>query len=164
MKIRDWDQVPGVIRQRGIDELALRELETAMNRELDAVKARYAREIAAQRDALTHWDAVLRLWAEAHRAEMTPASASGGLVYRCLFGKIAFRKLPPRIRFVKKVEKVMAALKAARLTDCIRTTEEPNKEVLLGLDDATLKAVHVKKVDGERFEVVPDYEEIAKHA
>jgi phage host-nuclease inhibitor protein Gam len=164
MTITNWSEVERSIRRRGRCDLAIRDLESQLNRELDAVRARYARRLAALADTVREIDEALESYAAAHRDEMGRASDAGGLVWRCLFGKIAFRKLPPKIKFLKTVEKVLAALKAARLTECIRTIEEPNKEVLLALDDATLKTVHVKAVGGEQFEVVPDYEEITKEA
>lgn len=136
-----------------------------MNREIEAVKAKHAKKIASLDRKIAAVTARLAAFCDAHRADMQPASKKddAGLVWKSTFGKLAWRKCPPAIEFtVKKVEKVLAALKAKRLTNCIRTVEEPNKDVLLGLDDATLAAVHCRKKPSEKFEVKPDYHEIVK--
>lgn len=164
MIIRSWTQAESALRARGQLDLRLRAVETRLNAELDAVKARHAETIDTLTGEIAAHDAALHAWAEARRDEMKRVSEDGGLVYRCLWGKLAFRRLPPKIKFLKKVETVLAALQAAGLRRCVRTIEEPNKEVLLALDDDTLKRVHVKKVGGQKFEVVPDYEEIRKDA
>jgi len=78
-----------------------------------------------------------------------------------VFGKIAFRACPPAITFVRKnLEKVLSALKARKLWNCIRTVEEPNKESMELLDDATLRAVGASRGAAEKFEIKPDYKKI----
>lgn len=162
LKLAEWDEVDAAIRLRGQYDLKRQEIETLLNQQIETIKSRHAKDIERLDRVIADTDEALEAFAAARRDEMAKASEAGGLVWRGLFGKVAFRKLPPKIKFTRAVAKVLAALKAARLTDCIRTTEEPNKEVLLALDDATLKTVHAKKVGGEQFEVVPDYEEIRR--
>jgi phage host-nuclease inhibitor protein Gam len=163
--VNTWTDAEQMLREVGLAEIRRDRLEGKMNEEISAVKARYAERLAEIDRDLERADGVLEAWCDEHRAEMKPAGKQpdAGLVWKSVWGKLAFRKCPPAIEFtVKKVEKVLAALKAKKLTNCIRTVEEPNKDVLLGLDDATLAAVHCKKKPGEKFEVKPDYKEIAR--
>lgn len=159
-KPMDWATIEKLIAQRGRCDIAAAKLNAQMAAKLHTVRESYARRLEAITQVTERIDAVVEEFAAAHRTEMT-ATEAGGSSWRCLFGKIAFRKLPPRVEFTRKIEAVLVALKAARLTSCIRSKEEPNKEALLALDAATLKRVHVKKVGGDQFELVPDLEAIA---
>lgn len=163
--MKTWNDAERSLRAVGRHQIQRDQLEGEMNGEIEAVKAKHAPKIRRIDRKITAVAARLEAWCDEHRAEMQPASKKddAGLVWKSVWGKLAFRKCPPAIEFtVKKVEKVLAALKAKKLTNCIRTVEEPNKDVLLGLDDATLAAVHCKKKPGEKFEVKPDYKEIAR--
>lgn len=66
------------------------------------------------------------------------------------FGKIFFRASSGAVRLARSVEYVLDHLKARRLFHCIRKTEEPDKEAIKALDDATLREIGCKR---ER----PDY-------
>lgn len=161
--MKTWTDAEQMLREVGLAEIRRERLEGKMNEEISSVKARYAERLAEIDQDLGRATDLLRDWCDAHREDMQPASRKddAGLIWKSTFGKLAFRKCPPAIEFtVKKIEKVLAALKAKKLTNCIRTVEEPNKDVLLGLDDATLAAVHCKKKPSEKFEVKPDYQEI----
>lgn len=163
--MKTWTDAEELLREVGLAEIRRDRLEGKMNEEIATVKARYAERLAEIDRDLERAEGVLEAFCEAHRADMKPASKKGdaGLVWKSVWGKLAFRKCPAAIEFtVKKIEKVVAALKAKKLTNCIRTVEEPNKDVLLALDDTTLAAVHCKKKPSEKFEIKPDYKEIAR--
>ncbi len=152
-----------MLREVGLAEIRRETIELKMNNEITAVKERYAGRLAPIDADIAKAVGLLEAFCREHRADMRPASKKkdAGVVFTSTFGKLAFRKCPAALEFtVKNVEKVLAALKAKRLTNCIRTVEELNKDVLLGLDDATLAAVHCKKKPSEKFEVKPDYQEI----
>lgn len=165
--MKTWNDAEQMLREVGLAEIRRERLEGKMNEEISSVKARYTERLAEIDQDLARATDVLKGFCDAHRSEMQPASKKddAGLVWKSTFGKLAFRKCPPAIEYtVKKIEKVLAALKAKKLTNCIRTVEEPNKDVLLGLDDATLAAVHCRKKPSEKFEVKPDYAEIERQA
>lgn len=163
MRIKNWTEADAVIRLVGERQIARDRMEGVMNERIAAVKAEYENHLKGVDAEIAAAEAALEAWCVKHRDEMTPAGKdprSSGLVWRGVFGKVAWRITPPKLTLLKKVEKVLAALKAQRLEHCIRTVEEPNKEVLLALDDATLKTVHCQKKGGEQFEVKPDYAQI----
>lgn len=163
--MKTWTEAEELLREVGLAEIRRDRLEGKMNEEIATVTARYAERLAEIDRDLERAEGVLEAFCEEHRAEMKPASKKddAGLVWKSVWGKLAFRKCPAAIEFtVKKMEKVVAALKAKKLTTCIRTVEEPNKDVLLGLDAATLAAVHCRKKPSEKFEIKPDYKEIAR--
>lgn len=164
---KDWQDAEQGLREVGLAEIRRERLVGKMNEQIDAIKAQYAERLAEIDLALSATTAQLEAWCDAHRAEMQPASKKqdAGLVWKSTFGKLAFRRCPAAIEFTtKKIEKVLAALRARKLTNCIRTVEEPNKEVLLGLDDEVLAAVHCKKKPSEKFEAKPDYVEIERRS
>lgn len=158
--MKTWNEAERSLRALGLQEIHRELIEGAMNCEIDAVKLKYAKRIARFDRKITAVTARLEAFCDAHRDDMQPAGKKegAGLVWKSTWGKLAWRKCPPAIEFtVKKVEKVLAALKAKRLTNCIRTVEEPNKDVLLSLDAATLSAVHCRKKPSEKFEAKPDH-------
>lgn len=164
---KNWQEAEQALREVGLAEIRRERLVGKMNEKIDAIKAEYADRLTDLDADLNRWHTELEIWCDAHRSEMQPASKKddAGLVWKSTFGKLAWRKCPAAIEYtVKKVEKVLAALKAKKLTNCIRTVEEPNKDVLLGLDDVTLAAVHCRKKPSEKFEVKPDYAEIERQA
>ncbi|MCS6290384.1 MAG: host-nuclease inhibitor Gam family protein [Nitrospira sp.] len=160
--MKTWNDAEQLLREVGLAEIRRETIELKMNNEITAVKERYAGRLAPIDADIAKAVGLLETFCREHRADMRPASKKkdAGVVFTSTFGKLAFRKCPAAIEFRKKVEKVLAALKAKKLTNCIRTVEEPNKDVLLGLDDATLAAVHCRKKPSEKFEVKPDYQEI----
>lgn len=163
--MKTWTDAERSLRAVGRHQIQRDALEGEMNREIDNIKATYAPKILRIDRKIAAVSTRLELWCQSRRTEMVPASKKddAGLVWKSVWGKLAFRKCPAAIEFtVKKIEKVVAALKAKKLTNCIRTVEEPNKDVLLALDDATLAAVHCKKKPSEKFEIKPDYKEIAR--
>lgn len=164
--MKTWNEAERSLRAVGMHEIKRTRLEGEMNREIDEIKAKYSKKLARTDRKLVAVTTRLQAFCDAHRDEMQPASKKdgAGLVWKSTFGKLAWRKCPAAIEFAKKIEKVLAALKAKKLTNCIRTVEEPNKDVLLGLDAATLAAVHCRKKPSEKFEVKPDYAEIERQA
>ena len=158
--MNSWKHAERALRLLGLRRIERDTLEQKMNIEIDRVKAKYVTSLAALDRKTAAIERQLEAFCDAHRADMMPTSRKddAGLVYKSAWGKLAWRKCPPAIEFtVKKLEKVLAALKAQQLTECIRTVEEPNKDVLLSLSDAQLATVHCRKKPGEKFEAKPDY-------
>jgi phage host-nuclease inhibitor protein Gam len=67
------------------------------------------------------------------------------------FGKLFFHASSGAIRLVRSVEYVLGHLKAKKLTHCIRTIEEPDKEAIKALDDAVLKEIGCKREKPDYF-------------
>lgn len=158
--LREWADVDLMIEDIGRAQIDRDKLEGGMNRRIADIKAAYHPEIAEIDAQIADWTARLEAFCERRRDEMEAVKGGKGCVYKGVFGKAAFRACPPAIVFLKKAEKVVAALRAKRLLDCIRTVEEPNKDVMAALDADILAAVHAKKKPSEQFEVKPDYHAI----
>lgn len=162
MAIKSWSDVDEAIKQIGRWQIKRDRLEGRLNEQITKAKEAVAPQIEALDAEIARLTEQLELYCRAHRAEMQEASKGGGLSFRGAFGKVAFRKCPPAIHLlVKNVEKVLAALKARKLTNCIRMVEEPNKEAMALLDDETLAAVGARRAPAEKFEVKPDFHAIA---
>jgi len=159
-EIREWPDVDLVIEDIGRAAIARDKLEGQLNVHIADLKARFGGRIQELDQQIADWTARLEAFCAKRRGEMDVVKGGKGCVHKGVFGKAAFRACPPAIVFTKKAEKVLAALRARRLFDCIRTVEEPNKDVMAALDAETLAAVHAKKKPSEQFEVKPDYQAI----
>ncbi len=159
--ITSWNDADECIKRIGLAQILRDRAEGKLNEAITKLKEQYAPQIERADAQLAALRDELEAWCRARRHEMTEASKGGGLVWRGVFGKLAFRKCPPAVKLLKKAEKVLAALEARKLTHCIRTVEEPNLEAMHMLDDATLEAVGARRQPSEKFEVKPDYQAIA---
>ena len=67
------------------------------------------------------------------------------------FGKLFFRASSGAIKLVRSIEYVIDHLKAKKLTYCIRTVEEPDKDAIKALDNDVVKEVGCKREKPDYF-------------
>jgi len=161
MSIKTWDDTDKIIKAIGLLTIARNRLEGKLNEKLTACTAEYQPQIEPLDQEIRQLTDALEAFCYAHREHMADSSKGGGKVFRGIFGKVAFRKCPPSVVFLKKAEKVLAALQAMKLTKFIRSVEEPNKEAMHLLTDEQLEQVFARRQPAEKFEVKPDYKQIA---
>jgi phage host-nuclease inhibitor protein Gam len=162
INIKTWAGADEAIQYIGLLQIKRDRLEGKMNEKLIAIKDEAYPKISELDQEILNVREGLEAWCSSHRAEMQQPKQGGGLTWKGAFGRAAFRKCPPSITFiVKNVQKVLAALKARKLTNCVRMVEEPNKEAMALLDEETLRAVGAKRGAEEKFEIKPDYQAIA---
>ncbi len=103
-------------------------IETAMNDELAAVKARHEAEAKPFKDEIEALTRGLHTYAEGHRDVLT----RDGKVkfHRFAAGEIAWRVRPPKVT-IRGIDTVIEALKRLGLTRFLRVKEEINKEAML---------------------------------
>ncbi|BAE49258.1 host-nuclease inhibitor Gam family protein [Paramagnetospirillum magneticum] len=137
-------------------------IETAMNDELAAVKARHEAEAKPFKDEIEALTRGLHTYAEANRDALT----RDGKVkfHRFAAGEIAWRTRPPKVT-VRGIDTVVEALKRLGLTRFLRVKEEVNKEAMLAEPEvATTVAGVTIGSGGEDFIVKPfetELEEVA---
>jgi phage host-nuclease inhibitor protein Gam len=162
MSLKTWTDADAAVKHIGLLQIKRDRIEGKMNEQIIAVKDVHYPKISELDQALAAAREELETFCSARRGEMQQPKRGGGLTWKGAFGRVGFRKCPPSISFiVKNVEKVLAALKARKLTNCVRMAEEPNKEAMALLDEETLRAVGAKRGAEEKFEIKPDYQAIA---
>lgn len=160
MKLKTWQDVDEAVKEIGLLQIRRDRIEGAMNVAIAKIKDEGAGGIAPLDGQIEHLTVALHAFCDDHRSEMEQAKKDAGLTKRGAFGKVAFRKCPPAIKLLKKVEKVVAALQARKLTACLRLVEELNLEALHALPDAVLAEVGARRQPSEKFQVKPDYKTI----
>ncbi len=123
-----------------------------MNDEIAAAKARYEAEAEPKKAEIVALTEGVNIWCAANREELT----GGGKVKFHAFtsGEVRWRVTPPKV-VIKGVEMVLTALKAAGLTQFIRTKEEISKEAILGDDTVRQQIPGISIQQTEEFVVVP---------
>jgi phage host-nuclease inhibitor protein Gam len=137
-------------------------IETAMNEELAAAKARHEATAAPHKAKAEALIRGLQTYAEAHRTELT----KDGRVkfHRFGAGEVSWRTRPPKVT-IRGLETVIDALKRLGLGRFLRVKEEVNKEAMLAEPEtaATVAGVSIGSA-GEDFIVKPfetELEEVA---
>ena len=161
MIMKTWHDVDEGIRDIGLLTIQRNKLEGEFNARIATLKEKSAVNVQTLDSEIAELERHLNEFCEANREDMSRVKGGKGLTWHGVFGKIAFRACPPAITFVRKnLQKVLSALKARKLWNCIRTVEEPNKEAMELLDASTLKAVGATRGAAEKFELKPDYKKI----
>ncbi len=121
------EQVDQKLLAVGQTVLDLELTEAEMQREIDAVKARYARPLHEQREAEKAAGQALRLAVEDSRPVLFPGK---GKTISLLFGKCGFRMQPDRVVLAEGVtgEQAATLLENKQLRHLIRISKEPAKD------------------------------------
>ena len=157
------DEANDFVAKLGAAQRERQLIETAMNDELAAVKARCeaeAKPFKTEIEALTRG---LHTFAEGHRDTLT----RGGKVkfHRFAAGEIAWRTRPPKVSIKGGVEAVISAFKSLGLLQFVRIKEDLNREAMLSEPDVAtmISGVSIGSA-GEDFIVKPfetELEEVA---
>lgn len=128
-------------------------IETAMNEELAAVKARFEAEAQPHKEQAEALTRGLHTYAEAHRAALTQDNRVK--FHRFVAGEVSWRTRPPKVT-IRGAETVIAALKRLGLDRFLRVKEEPNKEAMLAEPEVatTVAGISIGS-SGEDFIVKP---------
>lgn len=147
------DEAESWIQQVGEHRREVVRIETAMNDEIAAIKARYEQDAKPYREDIESLIVGLQAWAVANRDDLTGGGKRQSA--ELATGIISWRLLPPRVT-IRKVETVIEALKKLGLTRFLRTREEINKEAMLDDQEAArlVPGVTIGSA-GENFNVEP---------
>lgn len=123
-KLRGWTDADDALRQIHEAKNTLAELDADQNRRIDAVKDEYKRIAQPLKNRIAQAEADLMLFTDAHRAELEGKSR------RLTFGSVGYR-VSSKINLAgSKLADAIARLKSMGLTQCIKTTETLDKEML----------------------------------
>lgn len=127
-------------------------IETAMNDEIAAVKARFEALAEPHKASIVSMSDGIKIWCAAHRAELT----QHGKVKTHNFagGEVRWRMTPPKV-IIKGAEVALAALKRLGLGQYIRTKEEISKEAILADENFAATVPGISITQAEEFVIVP---------
>ena|SRR5579862_2626380 len=141
------------IRQIGIAQRELERIETQLNEELAAVKAKHDPKAEPFRAQIEELAEGVRLWCEAHRKELL---AGGAKTVDLGAGEVKWRMRPPSVT-VRGAEKVIEKLKELGLRKFLRFKTEINKEAILAEPPDSAAATKLNTVKGVEINQVEDF-------
>lgn len=142
MQIGGWEAANAVLRAVGELDVEIIRAQAELAEAMAKTKADYETAISKQQARRKTIVAALEAFAKAHKKEMPGKSID------LTWGTLGFRAGKATIKFLWEADRIIAALRLRKLADCIRVIEEPNKDALHLLDDATLEKVGCKKGGG----------------
>lgn len=155
MEIVGWEAANAVLRVVGELDVEITRAQAELAEEMAKTKADYETAISERQAHRKTLIAALEAFAKAHKKEMPGKSIN------LTWGTLGFRAGKATIKFLWEADRIIAALRLRNLTDCIRVTEEPNKDDLHLLEEATLEKVGCKKGGGrDTFFVKIDLQKI----
>lgn len=141
-----------LIYRIGLAQRHRQRIETAMNEELAAVRARHEAEAAVWTDELKVLCKRVQSYCEAHRVELTDGGKRK--FFRFGSGEIQWRNRPPSVS-VRAVEAVIESLKKLGLGRFVRVREEIDKEAVLKEPDVAQQVKGLTIGAAEDFVVKP---------
>lgn len=147
--IKGWDEVDSALRRMGEIDIALAKIEGDMTLRVNQIKA----EADAKAEGLKALEEDITLFAEERKEEFAKNRTR-----ELTFGIVAFRVT--RKIVIKSKAACLAALHALGLDSYIRKVEEPDKEAMEGLDDATLVKVGASRKVADSIKIEPSMEKI----
>lgn len=153
--LHSWIDVDNAMHDIHEAQNTMTEIEAAKNRMIDAAKADYAKLAEPLQNRIKRLEADIREYVAAHRAEMDGKSR------RMTFGTVGYRLSSKLMAPAAKLADIIRAVKQLGLTDCIKTTEQLDKDALkrLPADKLAATGAYIKQVDEFYYDI--DHESMA---
>lgn len=151
------EEVNEAIAQIGIAQRERNRIDTAMNEELAAVRARHEQDAAPHAAVIKELGHGVQIWAEAHRDDLTRDGRTKTV--KLASGEFSWRTRPPRVRITGEGI-VIQALRKLGLDRFIRTKEEIDKTAILADPEAVSTVKGISLTQGEDFVIKPFETEI----
>lgn len=146
------EQVNTMIAEIGKHQRQREHLQTAMNEELAAVRARFEDRAAPHAASIASMSRGIAAWCEAHRDELTAGKTK---TVRFAAGEVSWRMRPPSV-VVRGVEAVIDALRRLKLDRFLRQKTEIDKAAILADTEAVTGVKGLSIAQGEDFVIRPD--------
>lgn len=146
--VRDLEHANQVLGEMTEAARKIKEIEMAMNAEIDAAKARGASVAAPIKKRVEAMGNGLNAFAEANRADLF----SGGKTKELDFGRFGFRKSTEVTTVAKTtLAMVLERLKSLKFSEAIRIKEEVDKESVREWPEERLALVGMRRVEKDVF-------------
>ena len=156
-KIKAWDEVNEALRRMGELDIAMQKITGDLTLAINSQKACAEEELSPLAEERKELEASIALFCDDHKEEFTKTRSR-----ELTFGLVAYRVVT-RIA-VRSKEACLAAMHALKLTQYIRTYEEPDKEALVDLDDAVLAKIGAKRKTEDKLRIEPAIEKVREAA
>ena len=150
---KDWETVDLALKRLGEIDISLERINGNMTLQINEIKSKAADTAAplvAERKAI---EKEIAAFAKEHKDAFAKTRSR-----ELTFGTIAFRVVKRLVIPSKKA--VLAAMKALNLNAYIRVKEEPDKEAMMGLDEATLARIGVTRKIEDKLRIEPNLEKV----
>ena len=150
---QDWEAVDLALKRLGEIDISLERINGNMTLQINEIKSKAtdtAAPLIAERKAI---EKEIAAFAKEHKDAFAKTRSR-----ELTFGTIAFRVVKRLVIPSKKA--VLAAMKALNLNAYIRVKEEPDKEAMMGLDDATLARIGVTRKIEDKLRIEPNLEKV----
>ena len=158
---KDLAEAREFMRRIGDEQRDAQRIEHDLNDQIAALREKYAALDAPHNKQVEELTEGLRIWAEAHRDELTCAGKKKTVDLGT--GALGWRMRPPRV-LLRNVAGVIESLQALKLERFLRTKMEVNKDAVLAEPQIAdqVKGISVKQ--DEDFFVVPAEDELGEAA
>lgn len=136
--LKSWEDVNDALRQIAEAQIAVGEIETAMQKQIVGAKKVAEQQSKPHHDNIARLEQEIKTFVVDHRDELGKAKSK-----TLTFGEVGFRlstsiSLP---RAKEKLEEIFRKLKSRKMTDCIVVEEKISKEALRKYGKDTVNAV-----------------------
>lgn len=152
MTFASREEVNTAIEQIGHAQRERERIQTAMNEELAAVRARHEEQALPHAEVIKSLGHAVQVWCEGHRASLTRDGRTKTAKFAA--GEVSWRTRPPRVS-VRGEGLVIEALKRLGLDRFIRRKEEVDKQAILADPESVdgIKGLSISQ--GEDFVIKP---------
>lgn len=148
--LTSWGDVDKALRDIGMSEIALNEIEGEMNTEINDIKEKANVKAQIHKDKIAEKETLIKDFVTSHKSEIE------GKTKTLTFGQTGFRasesiSIP---RGKAKIDAIIQSLRKNKMDDCIKVEESINKDVLKKYDESLIVKVgaSVKKKDAFWYE------------
>jgi phage host-nuclease inhibitor protein Gam len=152
-KINNWDQVDAALRRMGEIDIAIEKIQGDMTLKINEIREQAetkAKELRFERSAL---ELQITQFCEEYKHDFTKKRSK-----ELTFGVIAYKVTTKIVIRAKKA--CVAAMEALGLHQYLRITKEPDKELMLNLDEQTLAKIGASKKTEDKLRIEPAIEKI----
>lgn len=153
--LKSWEQVDAALREIAENEIALSDIEGDMNKQINGIKITSAQEAKPHQDRIDKLGKDIKEFVAEHRDELGKKKTM-----ELNFGKTGFRQ-STTISLPKgkdKIVEIIKKLRARKMTDCIVTKENVDKDALrkYGEDKVIAVGANFKQTDVFWYEAARD--------
>ncbi len=127
--LSSWEEVDETLKIIAEHEIALKNIEGEMNKEINEVKEKAVAKSEIHHDAIKVLEKRLKNFVSSHKSELD------GKTKKLSFGQTGFRSSTAVSIPRGKSDVIIDTLKKKNMVDCINTKESINKEVLKKYDE-----------------------------
>jgi len=148
-----WEQVDEALKRMGEIDIAISKIEGDMTLRINEIKAEAEAKVEAIRSERKALEKMVTAFAESKKDEFLKTRTK-----ELTFGVISFRVTTKIIIRAKKA--CVAAMEALGLDGYLRIVKEPDKDLMLNLDDATLARIGASRKIEDRLKIEPNIEKV----